>query len=258
MRYLCYGVEKCPSTGRCHLQGFVQLKKELRRNSASALFAPWKPHIEVSRGSLEQNRRYCSKDGEFHEFGKLVTQGSHSGKRKERAEQLASVTSRDHQSIRRELALEITREFRSNFQVPALERHWQVELTSRLKEDADFRTIYWVYGGAGNEGKSTYAKMLLQKGWFLTKGGKTHDIIYQYSEDPRRHVVFDLPRCQGEFINYGVIEMIKDRVIVSSKYEPLTFACTDPVHVVVFSNYHPKPDKFSDDRIILIDCNVYD
>lgn len=119
------------------------------------------------------------------------------------------------------------------------------------------RTIYWVYGAAGGEGKSTYAKMLFQKGWFYTSGGKTHDIIYQYIEDPRRHVVFDLPRCQGEFVNYGVIEMIKNRVIVSSKYEPITAACTDPVHVVVFSNYHPKPDKFSDDRIVLIDCNVY-
>lgn len=67
-RYLVYGREVGDS-GTPHLQGFVYLGNarslsSLKRSLPGA-------HLEVARGSFEQNRTYCSKDGDFEEFGEL-------------------------------------------------------------------------------------------------------------------------------------------------------------------------------------------
>ena len=40
-------------------------------------------HIEISKGTPEQNRIYCSKEGNFIEFGTLTIQGSNKCKKRE-------------------------------------------------------------------------------------------------------------------------------------------------------------------------------
>ena len=71
-KYFCFGFEvgkdKTP-----HIQGYIQyyaarsfnaIKKDIPR-----------AHIEISKGSPIQNIEYCSKDGEFYEFGDRPTEG---------------------------------------------------------------------------------------------------------------------------------------------------------------------------------------
>ena len=63
-KYL-YGREKCPTTGKTHLQGFIALKKPMR---ITEIKLAGKPHLEPTQGSEEQNVKYCSKDGDIVQY----------------------------------------------------------------------------------------------------------------------------------------------------------------------------------------------
>lgn len=65
--YIIVGKEVCPETGRKHLQVFLYCKSPRSFNS---LEKEWKPrHIEMCNGSIQSNIDYCSKEGDFIEFG---------------------------------------------------------------------------------------------------------------------------------------------------------------------------------------------
>ncbi|AFS65297.1 replication-associated protein [Dragonfly circularisvirus] len=71
--YLCYGRETCPTTKKSHLQGFICLKERKRLAGVKKLLGS--VHLEASRGTVDQNIQYCSKDGEFTEFGSRPSSG---------------------------------------------------------------------------------------------------------------------------------------------------------------------------------------
>lgn len=66
-RYLCVGKETAPSTGTRHLQGYVYFDNAVRR--ATLLADLPQSHWEIARGTPEQCIAYCSKDGDFFEWG---------------------------------------------------------------------------------------------------------------------------------------------------------------------------------------------
>ena len=53
--------------GTPHLQGYVIMEKKTTLVEMKKLFP--RAHLEVAKGSPEQNKIYCSKDGKFQEFG---------------------------------------------------------------------------------------------------------------------------------------------------------------------------------------------
>lgn len=66
-KYRIEGKEVCPTTNRQHIQGYVSLKNKsrfaaLKKLHSTAEFIP-------ADGSPYQNFEYCSKDGDFQEFG---------------------------------------------------------------------------------------------------------------------------------------------------------------------------------------------
>jgi len=56
--------------GTPHLQGYIRFKKSYRFHTIKDRYLP-RCHIEVAAGSPHSNRIYCSKDGNFEEFGEL-------------------------------------------------------------------------------------------------------------------------------------------------------------------------------------------
>lgn len=68
--YLVYGKETAPDTGTPHLQGYIGLSTKKTLSYIKSLVST-RAHCEVSRGSPESNRRYCTKEGDFKEFGTL-------------------------------------------------------------------------------------------------------------------------------------------------------------------------------------------
>lgn len=72
-KYVIFGREHAPSTNTRHLQGYLEFKNarsllSLKRTYPTA-------HFEPARGTYEENREYCSKDGDYEEYGEAVGQG---------------------------------------------------------------------------------------------------------------------------------------------------------------------------------------
>lgn len=66
-QYLAYGEEVCPTTGRQHFQGFAYTAKAQRWSWYKKIFG--KSHFEKCVGTLEDNEKYCSKEGTFIKYG---------------------------------------------------------------------------------------------------------------------------------------------------------------------------------------------
>lgn len=78
--YVCWGVEQCPTTLRTHFQGFIVLNRSHRLPKAKRIVGGGcDTHLEARRGSREDAREYCRKDGEFTELGNWVFDGLKTG-----------------------------------------------------------------------------------------------------------------------------------------------------------------------------------
>lgn len=56
--------------GTPHIQGYIRFKKPYRFNTIKDRYLP-RCHIEVAAGSGRANRTYCSKGGDYREFGEI-------------------------------------------------------------------------------------------------------------------------------------------------------------------------------------------
>lgn len=84
VKYLVLGREECPTTHRVHLQGHLRLRTTCRRKAVQKLLEPLSSasftthHVEPARGSDEEGREYCTKDGDFFEHGQMASPGTRS------------------------------------------------------------------------------------------------------------------------------------------------------------------------------------
>lgn len=70
VKYICWGVERCPDTDRLHYQGFVVFDRTHRIPSAKrVLGGGGDAHLESREGTRKQAIDYCRKDGDFFEWG---------------------------------------------------------------------------------------------------------------------------------------------------------------------------------------------
>lgn len=65
-KYAIYGKEK-GKMETPHLQGFFVLKKQWRLSALKKINNRW--HLESARSDIKDNYKYCSKEGDFYEFG---------------------------------------------------------------------------------------------------------------------------------------------------------------------------------------------
>jgi len=71
--YGIYGKEICPSTGKKHLQCYIYYGNKISFNTLKRLLPGI--HFEKSIKNSKTNRTYCSKDGDFTEYGRCPNQG---------------------------------------------------------------------------------------------------------------------------------------------------------------------------------------
>lgn len=70
--YLVFGFEE-GAQGTPHIQGYVYFSNQRTLQSLSQKLK--RAHLSIARGSASQNRDYCSKEGDFYEFGSIPSQG---------------------------------------------------------------------------------------------------------------------------------------------------------------------------------------
>jgi hypothetical protein len=73
-------MEICPTSGRPHIQGYIELREKMLWKAFADCLPP-KTHLEIRRGTQAQAREYCMKDescikGTRWEYGEMYKQGA--------------------------------------------------------------------------------------------------------------------------------------------------------------------------------------
>lgn len=80
MKYLVFGEEICPTTGKRHWQGYMELKNAYSwkkvHEALSNVHGTDKIWCFRRNGTAKQASDYCKKDGKFQEFGTISQQGA--------------------------------------------------------------------------------------------------------------------------------------------------------------------------------------
>lgn len=213
-------------SGTPHLQVWFQKKTPVRFSTLKKLFP--KCHIEKSKGTAEDNFKYCSKDGIFESNIKC-------------------------KSARHAKLLNKYKDVKW--------KNWQQSVIDLLEKKADDRTINWYWETTGNVGKSFLAKYLVLKYNAIIADGKKDNIFNQIngcleSGTDISVVLLDVPRYNMDYVNYGCLEQIKNGMLYSGKYEGGVCLFDNP-HLIVFANEPPEIGKMSSDRwnIVEIGCD---
>jgi len=126
---------------------------------------------------------------------------------------------------------------------------WQKKCYKFLIEEANCRSIHWIYEKTGNTGKSSFAKyMAWHFDTLICQKGKYADIMNMaFNCKKLKNVIFDIPRSSMSNVSYNAIESIKGGVIINTKYETGQKIIGN-VNIVIFSNFPPNLDELSEDR----------
>ena len=207
--------EECGSEGTRHLQGCFTLKKKMRLTELKKIDK--RIHWEETRneGAAE---KYCCK--EETRIGQIY--------RKEKKKLFK----------------------RTYDKFEGLEP--RQEIMDIVTQEPDRRTINWIWSEQGGLGKTSTAAYIERNfDGVCVANGKAADIkmtvINHLEENDLECLIVNVPRQSEQYVNYGVLEEIKDGLIYSGKYEG-GFANIQHPHVVVLANFAPDTGMMSEDR----------
>lgn len=222
--------ERCPSTGKLHLQGAFKLKEKGR---PMELFGKvmntddGKPHwkkVTYKKQSYEW----------FNYVGKVET----------------SVDGENRRWKGGKLPKP-----KKPIMVPEI-YGWQLDAEKLAIDECKTpinRKLNWFYDLQGNMGKSSFCKyMAIKHGCIVVQGGKMADIvniIFNTDMDEVPCLIFDIPRSKGASVSYAAIECVLNGMITNTKFETGT-KCFNPPQVIVLSNFPPtiSDETLSADR----------
>lgn len=261
LKYLVVGVERGGRAQTLHYQGFAIFNRPIRFNAAKNYISA-RCHLEATKGTSTQAADYCKKDGEYSEFGDIPKDA---GKRTDLNEFTEWCKSLDYQPTDQEVAatfpvlwIKYSERLRNFIDlvcpkpplITSAPRGWQEGLAEVLAQPPHPRMIDFIVDHRGNEGKTWMTKWILSN--YPSKAqalpvGKEADIGLMVDETKSIFII-DVKRSKMEFLNYSVLESLKDQMIASPKYmSRMKFINTLP-HVIVFCNENPDDTKLSEDR----------
>lgn len=253
--YKVWGYEEAPTTGTKHVHAYIQLESKHRKS----YIIDYLPRADV-RPSLakkpDQAVHYVKKCGNFEEQGMLKKQGTNTNEIYEMI--MACETWQEVLKIKGiDRRIKYAEQVFAQKKPKPLEgvklRKWQKRLLEELRHPADDRKIYYVVDEKGGKGKTFFANYLFRnEGACYLRPSKGTDIAYMY--DNQRIIVYDIPRSSDEqYINWGMIEQLKDGLVMSGKYTSKIKWRDDKAHVVIMANTFPPHGVFSEDRLVVID-----
>lgn len=265
--YLVFGRETGVS-GTPHLQGFVVFTTPFRFTRAKEAIG-LTAHVEVTRGTTDQAATYCKKDGDYEEYGEIA---SNQGKRTDWERYREYVVELGRVPTERELCASpflglyarynkklflIARSLLPppNLVDPAATPRfgWQTQAAAIIDGDYSERRINFVVDPDGNSGKSWFCRYFMTKrpdDVQVLRVGRRDDLAYAVDES-KTVFLFDIPRNQMTFLQYSVLEMLKDLLVFSPKYESGS-KVMKMNHVMVFCNEEPDMDALTNDRYNII------
>lgn len=269
LKYFVFGREVAPTTGTPHLQGFVIFKRTTRGSVVQRLIGGnVLVHIEPARADNLAASDYCKKDGDFTEGGEIPGSQGH---RSDWDSYRSFVSELGRLPTTRELighnpglyarysskCWDIARAFLPHPTLvgdSAPRLGWQTRITGLVQQgvssNAAPRKVYFVVDEEGGKGKSWICRWAVSTHpdhVQVLRIGKRDDLAY--SIDVTKQVfIFDVPRTQMMYLQYSVLEMLKDQMIYSPKYESQLKILTKCPQVIVMSNESPDESQLTNDR----------
>lgn len=256
--YLIFG-DEVGESGTPHLQGYLALRNKKRLVFLKEYSS--RAHWEIARGTHHQASTYCKKGGSFHEWGSAPPKGG-SGTQFEQLRDwvAAQETAPDYRDVwetfptlaarYKSAVLECIELFgKKPSLVDGTFKPWQQRVDGWVNEEPDDRKVIFVVDPAGNSGKSWLCRY-----WLSHRGctqflsvGKRDDLAYAIDVTCSLFV-FDIPRGNMQYMQYGVLEQLKNRLVFSTKYMSQTKRFNHNVHVVVMCNEDPDRNALTNDR----------
>lgn len=211
------------ASGTKHIQGYVEFKNQINVKCIYDNITN-KMWITKAKGSKKENYNYCSKDNKYY-------------------------TNMNFKTFQEKLNDKILNEEYENVQW----RPFQKEILDLIDTKPDHRKIHWYYNQDGNNGKSYLFKYInLTRNDVIIADGKKDNILYEVSklienEIEPRIIILDIPRTHKDFVNYSLIEQLKNGCVQSGKYEGKKCLFRIP-HIIITSNYEPSYSAWSMDR----------
>lgn len=234
--YITWGKEVGEEAATPHLQGYVEWKTKKRLTQVKKLIS--RAHWEIAKSPRASNVSYCQKQGDFFQY--------EAPKKMKLADLLKSEVLASYNGV--------------------VWKPWQqsiVDLVDSSECSIDDRRIHWYWDLNGNIGKSFVCTYLAAKHTCVIASGKRADVFNQIrvlvceQELIPRCVIVDIPREQLDYFQMSTLEVIKNRVLYSGKFDGGQVFLR-PVHVIVFANKPPVEEKASKDRWNIIDLTDYD
>jgi hypothetical protein len=222
-KYWIIGKEIGEKNGVPHLQGYMEMNGDKKIRFSALKKICRRMNFRECDGDKESNVVYCSKDKEFIEW--------------ERERVL---------TLKEQLEKELLSEYDG-----VIWKEWQQKIIEAVKEAPDARTVNWYWEPKGNVGKSYLYNYLSVKYNCIICDGTKENIFNQclkMIEDEKKRpeiIILNIPR--NGYVNYRVLEQLKDRVIYSGKYEGGKVVLPK-LHLYVFGNEGPEYDQLSEDR----------
>ncbi|UPW41363.1 replication associated protein [Dipodfec virus UA06Rod_92] len=163
-QYIIYGKEVAPTTRTEHLQGYVYFKNPRAFNSTKRAIG-LNSHIEIARGSPQDNIRYCKKENNWKERGIEPKMG----KRTDLEDVYESIKEGKNEK-------EICDEFPKEYMMYTKGIKEAIQLQKKPKEffRKEQRKVLWLYGKPGC-GKTRWAKTeMMEMGYYV-------DEVYMWS-----------------------------------------------------------------------------
>jgi len=213
-RYCIVGEETCPKTGKQHYQGYIEFHTSVRLASLKSLDNS--THWEARKGTREQAREYCMKEGKFHESGDWE---SKQGKRNDLSQAKELAMKEGIGAVAEQYNLQVIRTCEKLLSFKEASRTWKP-------------TVYWLYGKTGTgkskyafelaEGKTTYVKSAGNKWW---DGYDKQEVVI--IDDFRAHwwtfeeVLHLLDRYEHRLeFKGGMRQFLAKTIIITTCYEP--------------------------------------
>jgi hypothetical protein len=254
------------ASGTPHLQGFIRFRTRRTFQVVQRLL-PQGCHIEVARGTPEQNRAYCSKE-DASPFVRGTCPEAAQGKRSD-IEKFCEWC-KEHVGPPTEKAimdgfpslylryrgnlLKMSKELCSRAVLGELEwRAWQQRCIDVIEGPVHPRHVHFYVDEVGNTGKSWLAKQMFLRNRDkvqVLRIGKRDDLAHAIDES-KSVFLFDIPRGGMQYLQYDVLEMLKDGLVFSPKYQSMMKELRGAAHVLVFSNEAPDMSRMSRDRFVV-------